>query len=216
MQGVVQQIPYRLGIGVVEMDGDDPLAGHREKLGLVSGAAVEVPRVDEQPTVRAVRETDDLPGSADVGYRRPGQKLEADEETVESRPIADGGEALRNDLDWVFEVERCHRQVARPQGIRDRIETLFSLSRPCTGLAPAVPVPDDLELGNRYAVVREHRAQICIGGARGAGGSVVGVAKPDPGEAGFGRRPDTLLEAVRADGQAAQDQVVWAQAPSPR
>ena len=141
------------------------------------------------------------------------------EEVVFGGPPAEAGERLGRAVCVPGPAEHVDRiERACPDGVRDREEVLLAEAEHVLGVGRGVdvdvrgtgqPPPCRVQLGNRQAVVGEHRAHVGVAVALGPGGRMVASPERDGGEAGSGGCGEPFGEGNPArEGARAQHQIV--------
>src|SRR5271168_687253 len=91
----IDKVVFGLGRSVIDLNGQDPVAGQSAELGRGRPGPSTMPHVDVQAAVDPVSQADDLKSGVKVGDLRPRQPLQVDEKAVIGGTITQAGEPRR-------------------------------------------------------------------------------------------------------------------------
>jgi len=187
---------------VVDLDGQNEMAGQAAQLIRGGPGPCAVPHVDVQPTVGPVGQEHDLEGGPEIGNLRPGQPLEMDQKAALGGAIAQIGESRRTLLTAPIPAEDVGGiDRAGPEELGDAQELILVVAKYIHGVhlgrnvdvtGARRPPPGRIELGDGQAVVLDHRPEIGV--------AVPLVARPTvvtaPEGYGAEARPRRRVQAV--------------------
>ena len=216
-QRVVQQRADRLGQSVADLQSEDALAGYLLEQAVIARTSEVMPRIEHEPSVRAVCRADNIPGGCQVRDAAERRELQVDPHVGARGPVAHRGERLDQLVDLVVRPERLvDGDCFQLQCVDDGEQLVFAEANPLETIAwdagrrlPArKPAREWVQRGQPDARLLVERDDVGIAQTAVAGLRVVGREQRQILEATRPSRLDPLLERARNERSGPEEGVV--------